>query len=842
MKRMISCISALLAAVLFAVALPLCPAAEAEPIPALAPAAKAVKADNWVLNGDFETGDLSNWSSWQGTAASEDAAANGNYGAHLTGNGSWGGMLRQDVVVEKGTTYVISFWAKVNSVGVNLVFMGATTSTHYAPAKGSSGLWISNTSWQKMTYTVTPTDDNKLAINFSGGGNGTAESVYVDDVTMVPEGQEPNEPDLPPAEPLTLLSMGVTNNRPITESKNLIGNSGFETASSAPWSVDTFLSDNVSVVRDTTTPDGAQALFFNTSNAMEPEWHYFWVEVEANTNYTFSAWLKGSFLSADNAGRATIGVIDPNSKKFLTMSEKDQDIAGSMFSSNTRQLVPTAWDTRWHLRSVTFNTKEKTTVGIALYGYGSELWVDGIALFKVGDGVKYTDKRNVDSISPAYEADSIICSSDKSLTENPSLDDPSSTYWQSGNGWRNGFMSIAENAYEYGNSLHYKQSDNPCGVHYIRWIQVQPHTQYIFTINVKILQSGEGRLLLYDGKLRDCTPFIDIPFSTEDFGTEWFPLRFTFNSGAFSRIGIAVEDRGGEALLDNLRLFKADDGIEGEDPFIPEAKNGWVQDGAKWTYYEQGEQVKAKWIKDGTWYYIGTDGYMVANKWMKDSKGWCYLTNSGKMATNAWVKDSVGWCYVGADGYAVTNCWKKDSKGWCYLNASGSMVKNNWINDGTGWYFLNADGYMVSNAWKKDSKGWVYLDQSGKMATNAWIKDSVGWCYVGANGYCVTNTWKKDSKGWVYLDQSGRMATNKWIKDSVGWCYVDGNGYCVTNTWKKDSKGWCYLDKNGRMIVSDWIKDGGKWYYLDGNGYMVAGKTLTINGKTYTFAQNGALV
>ncbi len=842
MKRTVNRLSILLTMTLLLIMLPLCPPAQAEPMPVLAPAAKAVKAENQVVNGDFESGSLNGWDSWQGTDVSEDAAASGDYGAHLKGNGDWGGMLRQDVPVKKGTTYVISFWAKVNTVGSNLLFLGASTNTHYPPAVGSNDLWISNTSWKKLTYIVTPTDDNKMAINFSGGGTGAAESVYVDDVVMYEEGQEPEEPDQPPAEPLTLLSMGVLNNRPITESKNLIDNSSFESSASAQWAVDTFLSNNVTVVRDETTPDGEQSLFFNTSHIAEPEWHYFWIDVEKNTNYTFSAWLKGSFLSAHNAGRATVGVIDPHSKKFLTMPEKNQDIAGSMFSANTRQMVPTAWDARWHLRSVTFNTEDKTTVGIALYGHGSELWVDGMALFKVGDGVKYTDKRNVDSISPAYEADPILCTPENSLTENPSLDDLTSTFWQSGNGWRNGFMSIAESTYEYGNSLRYKQSDNPCGVHYIRWIEVQPHTQYVFSINVKILQSGDGRLALYDGKLRGCTAFIDIPFDAEDFGTEWFPLRFTFNSGAYSRIGIAVEDRGGEALLDNIRVFEAADGFEGEDPFIPVAKNGWVREGAKWTYYEKGEQVKAKWIKDGAWYYIGADGYMVANKWIKDSKGWCYLTESGKMATNAWVKDSVGWCYVGDNGYCVTNCWKKDSHGWCYLNASGSMVKNNWIHDGTGWYFLNADGYMVSNTWKKDSKGWCYLTDSGKMATNAWIKDSVGWCYVDGSGYCVTNTWKKDSKGWVYLDQSGRMVTNKWVKDSVGWCYVDSSGYCVTNTWKKDSKGWCYLDQNGRMTVSAWVQDGDEWYYLDHNGYMVAGKSLTIGGKTYTFGKNGALL
>ena len=36
-----------------------------------------------------------------------------------------------------------------------------------------------------------------------------------------------------------------------------------------------------------------------------------------------------------------------------------------------------------------------------------------------------------------------------------------------------------------------------------------------------------------------------------------------FNSGEFDRIGIAIVDGGGEALLDNMRFFKAENAIEG---------------------------------------------------------------------------------------------------------------------------------------------------------------------------------------------------------------------------------------------------------------------------------------
>ncbi|MBR5524856.1 MAG: carbohydrate binding domain-containing protein [Clostridia bacterium] len=779
-------------------------------------AVPAVATAPELINGDFETGDLSGWDAWQGTGVSGDAAKTGDYGAHLTGNGGWGGMLRQDIPVEKGVTYVVSFWFKVNKVGANVLFLGASTQTQYAPSEQNVDTWLTSTSWKQATFVVTPTDDTKMAINFSGGGTGSAESLYVDSVTIHVQGQQPEIPD-EPAEPLSLLSFGVLNNRPVSNAKNQVANGSFEYSTAGQWKNDTFLSDTVYVVDDSTTPDGTKSLFFNTSGKREPEWHVFWVDIQPNTNYTFSAWLKGAFLSEDSVGRATVGVIDPDTNKFLTMTKQDQDIPGSMFSTDERQLVPTAWDDRWHLRSVTFYSAGKTQIGIALYGYGTELWVDGLALYEVGDGVKYTSKSMTGVISPSFEEEKLVCAPADSLTENVAMEDTTSTFWQSGNGWHNGFMSFVDSAYEYGRSLKYTGSENAYGLHYIKWLDVKPGTRYTISLDVKILKDGAGKLALIDGKVRDKTDFIEIPFSIEDFGAEWFSLCFSFDTDAFDRIGIAVVDEGGSALLDNIRLFETAYGTPGEDEFKGKA-DGWHKEDAKWTYYKGGKRVVAKWIKDGgAWYYLDQNGYMVANKWVKDSSGWCYLTDSGKMATNAWIKDSVGWCYVGQDGYCVTNTWKKDSKGWCYLDASGRMATNKWVKDSVGWCYVGANGYAVTNTWKKDSHGWCYLNGSGSMTKNAWVKTDGKWYFLDQNGYMVSNKWLKDSKGWVYVGSDGAMVTNKWLKDSVGWCYVGDNGYCLTSQWKKDSKGWCYLDKNGRMVYDKWV-DG---FYVNKNGYWV---------------------
>ena len=558
-------------------------------------------------------------------------------------------------------------------------------------------------------------------------------------------------PTVSAADPLKLISTGLVTNRPVTETANKIAGGSFESGA-GPWTADSFLGDTVSVVADATAPEGDKSLYFDTSDKRTGEWRLFWVDVEPNTDYVFSTWIKGAYLSEDNRGYATIGVVDPATQRYIPYGGQKP------FYTQAKQIVPNAWDEEWHLRSISFNSKDREQVGIALYGCGTRMWVDGIALYESTQGVKYVDKAMDGVISFGFGAEYGGCADGDSVTENIRMDDAASDFWQSGSGWKNGFVSMAHNDYEYGTSLQYTASADPRGLYYIKWVEVEPHTWYTFSADVKVLENGRGRLALLNGKKRDCVPFVEFDFNSDNFGSEWSPIMLNFNTDVFTTIGIAVVDAGGAALLDNIRLFKTEDGKDIEDEYL-EDKHGWVEEDYGWVYYENGHKV-----------------------------------------VNKWVMDSVGWCYLGADGYCVTNKWVADSVGWCYL------------------------------------------DGSGRMVTNKWIKDSVGWCYVGADGYCVTNKWVADSKGWCYLDQNGRMVTNKWVADSKGWCYIGKDGYCLTNAWQKDSKGWCYLDGEGSMTKNDWVSYNGDWYYLDQNGYMVAGKTLTIDGSTYTFDNNGVQI
>lgn len=397
--------------------------------------------------------------------------------------------------------------------------------------------------------------------------------------------------------PLILTSCGVEKNRPIKASDNRLTNPSFEKSSGGQWRADGFLDTRLQVVSDPTAPEGNKSLYFNTTDTGVGEWHTFWVTVEPNTDYVFSAWLKGAMLSEDNRGYATLGVVDPATQRFIPHTSK------TPFYTQSKQLVPTAWDDQWHLRSVEFNSGDRTRVGIAVYGCRSEMWVDDLALFENGQGGKYVSSNMSGVMSfDLYSIDTSTCRDGDSLTENPRLESATSSYWQSGEGWDSGFMSLQTSAYGYGTSLKYTATENPLGLYYVRWVEVEPHTDYVFSFSLKVLKNGGGRLVLLDGKKLGATVQLSFDFDKEVYGDDWITLSLGLNSDAFDTIGIGVVDLGGEALLDNLRLYEAADGTGTADIYLKEpASDAGIQaiapsgKTAKVTVKATGEKLKYTW-------------------------------------------------------------------------------------------------------------------------------------------------------------------------------------------------------------------------------------------------------
>ena len=291
---------------------------------------------------------------------------------------------------------------------------------------------------------------------------------------------------------------------------------------------------------------------------------------------------------------------------------------------------------------------------------------------------------------------------------------------------------------------------------------------------------------------------------------------------------------GGVTIAEGDLYYLADDGkmLTGwiEFEYEKEGTDGEMIIASDWYYADPNNdsRLTTGWKKiDGYWYFfepknkLGYGGYMRYDEWEKDSKGWCYLGHDGKMVTNDWAKDDKGWCWIGSNGYVAD--------------------KTQWIKCDGDWYYIDK-GYRVQNAWKKDSKGWCYLGSDGRMVTNSWAKDRKGYCRIGSDGYMVEKTqWIKCDGDWYYIDKGYRVQ-NAWKKDSKGWCYLGPDGRMVMNEWAKDSKGNCWIGPDGYMIEKTMLVTYKNETYGIDKGYMVVNRTITIEGKEYTFGPDGKLV
>ena len=131
-------------------------------------------------------------------------------------------------------------------------------------------------------------------------------------------------------------------------------------------------------------------------------------------------------------------------------------------------------------------------------------------------------------------------------------------------------------------------------------------------------------------------------------------------------------------------------------------KQGWVQSGNAWYYYNNGSLVVNKWAGN---YWLGADG---------------------RMATNSWVDNNR--YYVGTDG-----AWVKDAK-------RPEEKKQGWVKEANTWFYYNIDGTLARNKWA----GNYWLGADGRMVTNSWVDNNR--YYVGSNGAWIPNYSKGDNK------------------------------------------------------------------------------------------------
>ena len=203
-------------------------------------------------------------------------------------------------------------------------------------------------------------------------------------------------------------------------------------------------------------------------------------------------------------------------------------------------------------------------------------------------------------------------------------------------------------------------------------------------------------------------------------------------------------------------------------------KQGWVQSGNAWYYYNNGSLVVNKWAGN---YWLGADGRMATNSWVDNNR--YYVGTDG-----AWVKDAKR-------PEEKKQGWVKEANTWYYYNTDGTLARNKWA----GNYWLGADGRMATNSWVDNNRyyvgndgAWVKDAKRQEEKKTGWVKESNVWYYYNTDGTLARNKWA----GNYWLGVDGKMATNSWVDNNR--YYVGSNGAWIPNYSKENNKATAALN------------------------------------------------
>ena len=273
------------------------------------------------------------------------------------------------------------------------------------------------------------------------------------------------------------------------------------------------------------------------------------------------------------------------------------------------------------------------------------------------------------------------------------------------------------------------------------------------------------------------------------------------------------------------------------------AKQGWVQSGNTWYYYNKGSLVVNKWVGN---YWLGADGRMVTNAWVDNNRyyvgangAWVKDAKRPEEKKTGWVKEANVWFYYNTDGTLARNKWA----GNYWLGADGRMATNSWVDNNR--YYVGTDGAWVKDAkrpeekktgWVKEANVWFYYNTDGTLARNKWA----GNYWLGADGRMATNSWVDNNRyyvgtdgAWVKDAKHSEEKKTGWVKESNAWFYYNPDGTLARNKWA----GNYWLGADGKMATNSWVDN--NRYYVGANGAWVKDASRDKNTRRAIFLDPG---
>ena len=531
-----------------------------------------VNPERLLLNGDFEE-DLKYWEADNNCAKiSNDIYASGSKSMNVIGANY--SLVSHKTILDNNANYKLSFKYKGEygllpawGISKGTASMEASSLLHYG--------YLSNTDeWKKYSIVFSTENDCLFSIMFQAG---YGSNYYIDDVKIekTDETAEKSNTVKIPTYTITEASNRYWHWDADIDEHNLVKNGSFD-GDGGNWQ--SLLTDGTITLFETkNAKSGNKVLKFEAQNLSPKSKNYLFVPCEANTEYLLSVWHKGEKWSSTNKNDLRWGIANP--------------LTGALIE----EWNISSWDNEWHRTTLKFNSGDNQMIALAYIGGNSVAYIDDLQIFKYADRVNGRPKVMVQEQPTItdYEPVNKTCDDNKNLFSNSDFEDSDVSFWSGDNsiGYKNtvsksgyvtvldwdGTVEIRDSDSSHGNALFYTANDKytgyPLGMSYLKYIDVSPNTEYTFVADYRIDKAGDGRFGLVS--VNDFYPRIIggwVTFDEEKFSTDykWQTVSFTFNSNEFEKVALVVQDIGGAAFIDNIRLFKMTDGkyLEVNNPVI----------------------------------------------------------------------------------------------------------------------------------------------------------------------------------------------------------------------------------------------------------------------------------
>ncbi|MBE6749886.1 MAG: hypothetical protein E7560_01815 [Ruminococcaceae bacterium] len=657
-------------------------------------------ADSVVLNGEFEFGKRY----WEyDEDAFEKSTGESGYGIRI--KSSYNSLLSQQIKLTANTKYQISFDYK-GTIPSNKAFWAIgsensmTTHTVIAREKLSS-----KTSWTNYKAVF---NSGSLTNGYLTFQSALGSDCYVDNISITPVAS--STATTVSALPNRAIYIGAaygnywsrTYTIPL-KGYDLMKNSDFTTTSSETVNNATkFLTTSNKGTAAGTIVSGDNASYFGNSSlkfeaGSKTEYVSVPIKLEKNTEYFIGMYIKSEsyYAKGGEFTRFSYGIADAETGAYIRL----EDVTGAQSHAHKNY---TDWnqnsithDDSWHYESISFNTKDQTDFEILFRGCHATVYIDTLHLWNkaYGDpnGVPTTLKSLSDvTVTNTSPTKLNIVAGGENLVRNWNMEDAIDSYWSDKSKFVSSVygdtLNIASSDDSFGKSLYYKNNRiYPTDTFYIKWIDVEPNTEYTFSAKYLIKQTGGGKFGVMSGynsaSLGICnhfdgsvlsenlvfpTIFASYYFSEENYKADesWQSVGISFNTKDRNRIGFYVLDGGGEAYIDDIKVFKTSQGTDAlpntvtnggfEEGSTNGVANGWTFGNAQLATAQKASGKYSAVLKNGGSYFYQ---YIPVNKNTSYKISYDYKSSIGNdnLIVNGDFEDGLtGWNpEEGKSGYGI---------------------------------------------------------------------------------------------------------------------------------------------------------------------------------------------